>query len=89
MEEYCEGPSASEHRLTSVLALAWVSALSHVGFSHRRGVLRPLFRMLHGLLRYQRSSACFDLSVYHFSIDLVGWPIQLPVLLLLRRSLFD
>jgi hypothetical protein len=32
---------------------------SHISFSHRRNVLRPLFRMLHGLLRYQRSSALF------------------------------
>src|SRR5271170_5194182 len=28
-------------------------------FSHRRSVLRPLFRTLHGLLGYQRSSALF------------------------------
>ena len=32
----------------------WVSGLSHMGFSHRRSVLIPLFRTLHGLLRYQR-----------------------------------
>src|SRR5271155_4785152 len=56
-----------------------VSALSHMGFSHRRSVLRPLFRTPHGLLGYQRSSACFDLSVchlsvYHFSVDLIGLP---------------
>src|SRR5277367_788204 len=37
----------------------WVSVLSHMGFSHRRSVLRPLFRTLHGLLGYQRSSALF------------------------------
>jgi hypothetical protein len=37
----------------------WVSVWSHMGFSHRRSVLRPLFRTLHGLLRYQRSSALF------------------------------
>jgi hypothetical protein len=37
----------------------WVSVWSHMGFSHRRSVLRPLFRPLHGLLRYQRSSALF------------------------------
>jgi hypothetical protein len=55
------GPSASEHHRTSVPAPAKVSALSHMGFSHRRSVLRPLFRMLHGLLGYQG----FDLSVYH------------------------
>ena len=36
-----------------------VSVLSHMGFSHRRRVLRPLFRRLHGLLRYQCSSALF------------------------------
>src|ERR1700728_3978368 len=30
-----------------------------MGFSHRRSVLRPLYRTLHGLLRYQRSSALF------------------------------
>jgi hypothetical protein len=37
----------------------WVSVLSYMGFSHRRSVLRPLFRTLHGLLGYQRSSALF------------------------------
>jgi hypothetical protein len=37
----------------------WVSVWSHMGFSHRRSVLRPLFRTLHGLLRYQRSSVLF------------------------------
>jgi len=46
------GPSTSEHRRTSVPAPARVSALSHIGFSHRRGVLRPPFRTLHGLLGY-------------------------------------
>jgi hypothetical protein len=34
------GPSASDHRRTSVPAPATVSALSHMGFSHRRGVLK-------------------------------------------------
>jgi hypothetical protein len=29
----------------------------HMGFNHRRSVLRPLYRTLHGLLRYQRSLA--------------------------------
>src|SRR5271169_4140017 len=49
----------------------WVSVLSHMGFSHRRSVLRPLFRTLHGLLGYQRSSALFRpvcLSVFNLSI---------------------
>src|SRR5271168_1573778 len=32
-----------------------------MGFSHHRSVLRPLFRTLHGLLGYQRSSALFRL----------------------------
>src|SRR5271156_3881931 len=32
-------------------------------------------------LVHQCSSACFDLSVYHFPIDLIGWPIRLPALL--------
>jgi len=40
-----------------------VSPSSHMGFNHRRGVLGPLFWTLHGLLRYQLSSACFALSV--------------------------
>jgi hypothetical protein len=57
------GPSALEHRHTSVPILARVSALSHIGFSQPRGVLRPSFRTRHGLLEYQRSSACFDLPV--------------------------
>jgi hypothetical protein len=57
------GPSASEHRRISVPAPAMVSVLSHMRFSHRRSVLRPLFRTLHSLLGYQRPSACFDLSV--------------------------
>src|SRR5271163_4749782 len=42
-----------------------------MGFSHRRSVLRPLFRTLHGLLGYQRSSTLFDLSVHHSSVDLM------------------
>src|SRR2546423_14421152 len=59
----------------------WVSAWSHMGFSHRRSVLRPLFRMLHGLLRYQRSSALFRpvclsstcLSITCLSITFLSW----------------
>jgi hypothetical protein len=35
-----EGPSALEHRRTSVPAPATVSASSHMGFSRRRGVLK-------------------------------------------------
>jgi len=45
--EFLRGPSASEHRRTSVPAPARVSALSHIGFalshigfSHRRSVLK-------------------------------------------------
>jgi len=58
------GPSASEHRRTPVPAPARVSALSHMGFSHhRRSVLMPLFRTLHGLLGYSAHRPCFDLSV--------------------------
>src|SRR5271156_3004945 len=35
-----------------------------MGFSHhRRSVLRPLFRTLHGLLGYPAHRPCFDLSV--------------------------
>jgi hypothetical protein len=30
-----------------------------MGFNHRRSVLRPLFKTLHGLLRCRRSSALF------------------------------
>jgi hypothetical protein len=53
---------------------------SHMRFSHRRSVPRPLFRTLHGLLGAHRpASTC--LSVYYFSVDLTGWPIRLPVLL--------
>jgi hypothetical protein len=81
------GPSASEHR-ASVPAPTRVSVLSHIGLSHRRGVLTPPFRMLHGLLEYQRSSTYFrlvclslDLSVYHFSVDPIGRPMRLPALL--------
>jgi len=67
-----------------------VSVLLHMGFGHHRGVLRPLFRTPYGLLGYQRSSAYFDLSVchqsvYHFFVDLIGWPIRLPALLSLPR----
>jgi hypothetical protein len=56
----------------------WVSVWSHMGFSHCRSVLRPLFRTLHGLLRYQHSSVLFQsvyLSVvrgYQESIQLSG-----------------
>jgi hypothetical protein len=66
----------------------WVSALSHTHFSHHSSVLRPLFRTLHGLLGVPALiglfSPClpvFNLSVYHFSIDLIGWQIRLPALL--------
>src|SRR5271170_455282 len=74
MKGFLRGPSASEHRRTSVPAPAKVSALSHMGLGvcciwvsvsshtgscHRCGVLRPLFRTLHGLLGYQRSSTLF------------------------------
>jgi hypothetical protein len=72
---FLRGPSASEHRRTFVPAPARVSALSHMGFSHRRSVLRPLFRTLHSLLGYQRSSTLFDLSVC------LQPPIRLPALL--------
>src|SRR2546421_902824 len=49
-----------------------------MSFSHRRSVLRPLFRTLHGLLGYQRSSALFRpvclsstcLSVFNLSVCL-------------------
>ena len=87
------GPSVLEHPPHICLSPARVSALSHMGvFSHRRSVLRPLFRTLHGLLSYQRSSACFDLSVchlsvIHLSVDLIGWPIRLPALLFPPRAL--
>jgi hypothetical protein len=37
----------------------WVSVSSHIGPCHRRSVLRPLFRTLHRLLGYQRSSTLF------------------------------
>jgi hypothetical protein len=37
----------------------WISVWSHMGFSHRCSILRPLYRTLHSLLRYQRSSALF------------------------------
>jgi hypothetical protein len=47
------GPSASEHHHTSVPAPGKDSALSHMVFSRRRNVLRPLFRTPHGLLGYQ------------------------------------
>ena len=75
------GPSASEHCHTSVPAPAKVSALSHMGFSHSRGVLRPQYKTLHGPLRYQRSSACFRpvcLSLFCRSDWLA---IRLPALL--------
>jgi hypothetical protein len=80
------GPGVSEHRHTPVPAPDMASVLSHMGFSRRRSVLRPLFRTPHGLLGYQRSSACFDQSVchlyvYHFSVDLIGGPTRLPALL--------
>jgi hypothetical protein len=55
------GPGASERRRTPAPALSRVSTLSYMGFNHRCGVLRPLFRTLHGPLRYRRSSACFGL----------------------------
>jgi hypothetical protein len=58
---FLRGPSASEHRHTSVPAPARGLTSSRIGFSHRRGILRPLFRTLHGPLGHQRSSACFRL----------------------------
>ena len=51
------------------------------GFRCRRSIRGQLYRTLHGLHGVQRSSACFDLSVYHFAIDRIGWPIRLPGLL--------
>jgi hypothetical protein len=77
-EGILRGPSASEHRRTYVPAPARVSASSYMGFSDRRGTLRPLFRTSHDLLGYQRSPTCFDLSVYHLSVDLIGRPARLP-----------
>jgi hypothetical protein len=59
MEGILRGPSTSEHRSTSVPAPAKVSAMLHLGFSHHCSVLRPVFRTLHSLLRYQSPSACF------------------------------
>jgi hypothetical protein len=56
---FSRGPSALERRCISVPASARASALSHIGFSHGRGVLRPLFRTLHSPVGHQRSSACF------------------------------
>ena len=45
------------------------SVLSHVGFSHRRSVPRPLFRTLHGLLLGTSAHRpCFDLSVYRLRL---------------------
>jgi hypothetical protein len=40
VKAFCEDLSASEHRRTSVPAPARVSALSHMGFSHRRSVVK-------------------------------------------------
>src|SRR5277367_5509990 len=65
----------------------WVSVSLHMGFSHRRSVLRRLYRALHGPLgtsAHRPVSTClsvFNLSVYHFPIDLIGWLIRLPALL--------
>jgi hypothetical protein len=46
----------------------WVSVLSHRRFSHRRSVLRLLYRTMHGLLGIPVPVclSVFDLSVYHF-----------------------
>src|SRR5580698_8809986 len=52
--------------------------LSHMGFSHRLASKRSVFRSLHGLLGYQRSSALFRpvclsstcLSVFNLSVCL-------------------
>jgi hypothetical protein len=60
--------------------------------SHHRSVLRSLFRSLHGLLgvsAHRPVSTCLSvfnlsvchLSVYHFSVDLIGWLVRLPALL--------
>lgn len=58
------GPSASEHRCTSILALARVSALSHKGFSHRRGVLRPGMTREHPRWQHpQYPAVCGGLAV--------------------------
>ena len=64
------------------------TSMRHTHQMHACSVLRPLFRTLRGLLRYQRSSACFYLSVYHFSVHLlvISWPIRLPALFPLPRS---
>src|SRR2546423_5856015 len=80
--------SASVHRRTSVPAPARFSALSHMGFSLRRSVLRDTARSALASGRIDLVSTClsiFNLSIYHlsvhFSVDLIGWPIRLPALL--------
>jgi hypothetical protein len=67
-ERVLRGPSASEHRRTSVPAPPRVSALSHMGFSHRRSVLKATY--LGRCTVYLGTSAhrpYFGLSVHHFS----------------------
>jgi hypothetical protein len=71
-----------------------VSVLPYLRFSHRRGVLWRLYRMLHGLLggtsAHRPVSTCLsvclsvNLSAYHFSID----PIACPSFPRLTLSLF-
>ena len=89
MEVSCE---ALARQSTVALFQLWVPALSHMGVS-----LIVVVSYGHYLGRctvclvHQRSSAYFDLSiclypvrqsaVYHFSVDLIGWPIRLPALL--------
>src|SRR5271163_2530383 len=92
MKGFLRGPSASEHRRTSVPAPARVSASSHMGFSHRRSVLRPLFRTLHGLLGYQRSSALFrPVCLSSICLSITRQPIRLPALLFVasKTALFS
>ena len=67
--------------------LIWVSVLSHMGFggvaaSEDSYIGRCTACMVSSAHRLVSTClSVFNLSVYHFSIDLIGWPIRLPALL--------
>jgi hypothetical protein len=59
----------------------WVSVSSHMGFSHRCGDAARSAQVPALIDLVSTCLSVFNLSVYHFSVDPIGWPIRLPALL--------
>src|SRR5436305_5296430 len=80
---FLRGPSASEHRHTSVSAPARVSAWSHIGYVVAYGFQSPLWRpkgqylgRCTVCLGTSAHRPCFDLSVFNLSVHhLIANPI--------------